>query len=245
MFQRLKIRSLFLLLLYTATMASPGWAAVAKTEKVNKNCAQCHGSDGNARDKNGNDLIGPSLANQVPEYITEQLMHFSHEKDKDNKPLLGKNGKLRYKRYAVYMSPLASVLDYQSMVNFGHMYNNYQAKIPALRHADPQKIELGRLIWRAGIPSRHVPACAACHGVVGQGLPKLFPRLGGQSATYIEKQLNNFQMNKRPGGFNNMMKMIADRLTTQEMQSVALYASGLDFNPQSDFIGRRSPQSDK
>ncbi len=202
---------------------------------VNRNCAQCHGADGNGRDDKGNWLIGPSIAGQIPEYITEQLRNFARITDKSNKPVLDAKGNYTYKRYAIYMSPLANVLDDGSMVNFGNMYSGYKTKITPIK-ADPTLLKRGEKIWREGIYEAHIPACAACHGVVGQGMPKLFPRLGGQQAQYLDKQLKKFRDGKRPGGPSDMMKTIASRLTEEDMMAVSVYASGLDFNPESDFI---------
>ncbi|WP_242645158.1 c-type cytochrome [Candidatus Ichthyocystis hellenicum] len=121
------------------------------------------------------------------------------------------------------------------MVNFGNMYSGYKTKITPIK-ADPTLLKRGEKIWREGIYEAHIPACAACHGVVGQGMPKLFPRLGGQQAQYLDKQLKKFRDGKRPGGPSDMMKTIASRLTEEDMMAVSVYASGLDFNPESDFI---------
>ncbi|WP_092403000.1 MULTISPECIES: c-type cytochrome [Candidatus Ichthyocystis] len=223
-------------LLVSSLAASICWSADnSKSPPVNHNCAQCHGTDGNGRDDKGNWLIGPSIAGQVPEYITEQMQNFAQVLDKKGNRVLDSQGNPVYKRYAVYMSPLSNVLDENSMVNFGNMYHGYKPKVTPIK-ANPDVIALGEKIWRSGVPSSKVPACAACHGVVGQGMPKLFPRVGGQNSEYLIKQLKNFRIGKRPGGPNGMMKTIASRMTDEEIVAVSTYASGLDFNPKSDFI---------
>jgi cytochrome c553 len=88
-------------------------------------------------------------------------------------------------------------------------------------------IEQGQKIWRAGIASKGVPACAACHGPAGAGLPAQFPRLAGQFSDYTEAQLKAFRAGERANDPNKMMQTIALRMTDPEIKAVADYAAGL------------------
>jgi cytochrome c553 len=49
----------------------------------------------------------------------------------------------------------------------------------------------GQTIALSGIPEQGVPACAACHGDLGEGT-EIGPRLAGQNAMYIESQFKAF-----------------------------------------------------
>ncbi|MEO3961461.1 c-type cytochrome, partial [Chromobacterium piscinae] len=69
------------------------------------------------------------------------------------------------------------------------------------------------------------PACMACHGPAGKGLPEQFPRVGSQHAGYIAKQLADFKAGADRK--NLMMTDIAGRMTDAEMKAVAEYISGL------------------
>ena len=52
----------------------------------------------------------------------------------------------------------------------------------------------GEEIYRAGIRSKGVAACTACHSPTGKGnAPAGYPALGGQHADYIAAQLKAFR----------------------------------------------------
>ena len=88
-------------------------------------------------------------------------------------------------------------------------------------------IELGQKLWRAGDLKRGIPACAACHGPAGAGLPAQFPRIGGQFADYTEAQLKAFRAGERANDPAKMMRTIALKMTDPEIKAVADYAAGL------------------
>jgi len=72
---------------------------------------------------------------------------------------------------------------------------------------------------------RSIPACAGCHGARGEG-NGTFPRLAGQHADYVVKQLVVFQRtDERPEGA--IMKTVAHALTEDNMEAVAAYVQGL------------------
>jgi len=62
--------------------------------------------------------------------------------------------------------------------------------------------------------------CGACHGVDGNSIAPQFPKLAGQSAQYIVRQLTNFKSGKRQ---NPIMLGMATPLSTQDMRDVAAY----------------------
>ncbi len=69
----------------------------------------------------------------------------------------------------------------------------------------------------AGVPG----ACFSCHGLQGGGDDGgAFPRLAGQPAFYLYKQLVNYADGTRP---NDVMTPIALRLSDQERRDVAAY----------------------
>lgn len=80
-------------------------------------------------------------------------------------------------------------------------------------------------MFHEGVASKNVPACMGCHGAEAQG-QEGFPRLAGQHADYVVKQLVLFQRgDKRPQGAP--MVAVAHDLTRQEMESVAAYVESL------------------
>ena len=80
-------------------------------------------------------------------------------------------------------------------------------------------IATGKDIYEHGITSQGVPACSSCHGPDSHGLQD-FPRLAGQHAQYILKQLGSFQSNMRNVA---IMHGVAQNLHLEDMQAVAAY----------------------
>lgn len=62
--------------------------------------------------------------------------------------------------------------------------------------------------------------CFLCHGMEGEAASPVFPRLAGQHADYIAKQLADFKSGKRN---SDTMKPQADELTPAEMKSLGAF----------------------
>ena len=62
--------------------------------------------------------------------------------------------------------------------------------------------------------------CHLCHGLQGESASAVFPRLAGQHAQYIAKQLGDFQSGQRK---SETMKPQAAPLTPAEMQALGAY----------------------
>ena len=54
----------------------------------------------------------------------------------------------------------------------------------------------GKEVFEGGVLDRGIPACATCHGQNAEGFGE-FPRLAGQHAKYIAKQIGYFQKQTR------------------------------------------------
>jgi cytochrome c553 len=195
--------SLIALTVSTLSMANEAMVADAsKAENiVNTVCMACHGADGNSVIS-----LNPKLAGQHPEYLEKQLTEF-------------KSGK----RANAVMSGMAAGLSEEDMKNLAAYFSNQKINLAGAK--ENGKGSLGEKIYRAGIAETKVPACAACHGPNGAGLPKQFPRLSGQHADYTLAQLKNFRTGERANA--PMMMAIAAKLTDQQMAAVADYIQGL------------------
>ncbi len=67
--------------------------------------------------------------------------------------------------------------------------------------------------------------CEACHGAYGQGAPPAaIPRLAGQSADYLEKQLRDYENGSRE---NPVMRNFAKGLSDSERAQLASYYATL------------------
>jgi cytochrome c553 len=68
-----------------------------------------------------------------------------------------------------------------------------------------------------------MPACFACHGVNGTGIPPHFPSIAGQNATYIANQLNAWKDGSRINDPEGLMKAVADKLSAEDISAVSTY----------------------
>ena len=175
---------------------------LAKGEATSKGvCGACHTNDG-SRGLPAN----PILQGQHPEYIVKQLTEFKADK-----------------RQSPIMKGFASTLSPQDMKNVAAFYSSKQAK-PGFAK-DKDMAALGEKIWRGGIASRHIAACAGCHGPNGSGIPSQYPRLAGQHAEYTEAQLKAFRAGTRAN--SAQMTGIAAEMTDKEIAAVSDYVAGL------------------
>lgn len=164
-------------------------------------CVACHTNDG-SRGSPAN----PILQGQSADYIVKQLGDF-------------KSGK----RENAIMKGMASTLSSSDMVNVAAFYASKEAKPGFAKNKD--LAAAGEKVYRGGVAERSVPACAACHGPSGAGIPAQYPRLGGQHADYVEAQLLAFRSGARQN--NPAMSAVAAKLSDREIKALADYAAGL------------------
>ena len=196
---KLNLTGLILSLVFS--MSVPAAEKQAAEKIVNTVCAACHAPDGNSVI-----TLNPKLAGQHPEYLEKQLTEF-------------KSGK----RANAVMSGMASMLSDDDMKNLAAYSASQKLTLGAAKTNGAGS--LGEKIYRGGIAATNVPACAACHGATGAGLPKQFPRMGGQHADYTQAQLRTFRTGERANA--PMMMAIATKMTDAEMAAVADYIQGL------------------
>lgn len=77
-------------------------------------------------------------------------------------------------------------------------------------------------------------ACGACHGADGNSMAPTFPRLAGQGAKYIYKQLQDFKAGRRNDA---SMQGMALPLSDQDMADLAAYYAG-----QTSGVGQAKPE---
>jgi cytochrome c553 len=89
-------------------------------------------------------------------------------------------------------------------------------------NGDETLVALGESIFKNGVPEDNVPACQFCHGPDAQG-GGIFPRLGGQSAHYLKRRLQ--QWVEGYGVIAAHMPGIAQKLSPEQMDAVTSYLS--------------------
>lgn len=87
------------------------------------------------------------------------------------------------------------------------------AATPGVANGDAATLAL------VGVGKGQAWSCASCHGAAGQGNLST-PRLAGQPAAYLEKQLHDFASGARG---NESMALVARALNGGEMERVAAY----------------------
>ena len=167
-------------------------------------CSNCHGIDGNATSPNF-----PRLAGQPEAYVTLQLKSFRAHDRRDPAGF-------------EYMWGLSRAL---TDAQIDGLAAYFHAQPPKRNPAGSGPLAAaGKVIFEGGLPDQHVPACTSCHGANGEGHDQ-FPRLAGQHADYVIKQLNVFQRSdERPEGA--VMKVVAHELQPAQIEAIGAYVQG-------------------
>lgn len=170
-------------------------------------CAACHGADGLAVAPNY-----PNLAGQNERYLFRQLKMIKSK---------------------VREAPLmAGQLDAMSETDLANLAAYFSSKTAKVAKA-PDKVDdlqIGEHLYRGGSITKQVSACTACHSPMGNGNPPAgFPLLRGQSMDYVVAQLTAYREGRRKtdDDYGGMMRMVAGRLTDNEIRALASYVQGL------------------
>ncbi|MEE7627388.1 c-type cytochrome [Methylobacter sp. Wu8] len=177
-----------------------------------ESCASCHG-------ENGNSMVAtfPKLAQQHSSYLEQQLRSFKDGSRND--PM---------------MSAMAQTLNDADIADISAYYAAQKVSentLPVLA-ADDEKpagnkdvqaiIAQGSDLYRNGNLKSEVSACIACHGPFGEGnKPASFPALKSQHADYLIKALTDFKSGARSNNPENIMHMIAKKMTDEEIKAVS------------------------
>ena len=191
-----------------AAKAAPKGDAARGQAVATTVCAACHGPDGNSPA-----AANPKLAGQHADYLYKQMNNF--------KAVDGKQPE----RTNAIMNGMIAAFDEGQMRDMAAYFAAQSQKGETAKSRET--IELGQKLYRAGDQAKGLPACAACHGPAGAGMPAQFPRIGGQYAEYTEAQLKAFRDGARANDPNKMMRMVAIKMTDAEIKAVADYIAGL------------------
>ena len=108
------------------------------------------------------------------------------------------------------------------------------------------ELALGHLIAMKGNGFSGSTACAECHRINGGGMPSVgIPRIAGQTATYIYREIRGVQKGTR---FSPFMDRVVRNFSKSDIRAVALYYSTVrtpklhdpsEFDPSLQPLGRR------
>lgn len=179
-------------------------AAVADADQlVTTVCAACHGADGN-----GGAVPGvPRLAGLQAAYISKQLKDY-----------------LGGKRKSDLMSAVVASLDESDVPGLAAYYARQKPAPAQVR--EPALVGAGKAMFDDGNVDTGVPACVGCHqeGAVGN---ERNPRIAGQHPDYAIEQMKQFRNGTRSNDRNKAMRIVAERMTDDEVRAVAEYLAGL------------------
>ena len=93
----------------------------------------------------------------------------------------------------------------------------------------PVSLQAGQALYRGGKLAEGMPACTGCHSPNGAGIAAAgYPKLGGQHAQYIAKQLTDFREGNRTNDGDTMiMRAIAAKLSNKDIAALSSYIQGL------------------
>src|ERR1700727_603171 len=186
--------------LSTTSMTDAQKAALQKTIET---CSACHGLGGRSVAP-----TFPNLAAQTAPYIELQLRAFKDQTRADPDA-------------QAYMWGMAAQLDDASVSGLAAYFSKQSAALG--KGGNATLIAQGKHIFVEGVPGRQIPACASCHGAQAQGNGP-FPRLAGQHAPYLLKQLLVIQSVLRTAP---VMHGVIKDLTRDQMQAVVAYLESI------------------
>jgi cytochrome c553 len=190
-----------------ATAISAVWTAPALAQDAatiaTTVCSGCHGTDGNSVIP-----MFPKIAGLQESYIVKQLRDFQSGRRKSD-----------------IMAPVVAALKPEDVAPLASYFS--QQKLVPGEAVDKKSIAVGKLLFFDGNEDSGVPACVGCHKPLGAGY-QIYPRIGGQHVQYVTQQLKNFASGDRNNDVSRFMRVLAKRMTEEEIQSVADYLVSLD-----------------
>lgn len=166
-------------------------------------CSACHGPTGVSTSP-----LFPRLAGQQELYLAAQLKAFKT--------------KTRGEADAHdYMWGMATLLDDSIIAGLAHYYA-VQKPGPGIP-GNAALIARGKVLYEKGDPAHNVVGCATCHGDAAQG-NSIFPRLAGQHAAYVSRQLEVIQHKFRE---SPVMHGVIKDLDAGAMKAVAEYVQSI------------------
>ena len=181
----------------------PANAPNAALKNTLQTCGTCHGTDGRSISP-----TFPNLAAQTAPYLETQLKAFKDQTRGDPDA-------------QAYMWGMASQLN-DAQINELATYFSKQSASSG-KPGDSALIARGKHVFEEGVPTSQIPPCASCHGAHAEGMAT-FPRLAGQHAPYLLKQLLVIQNALRNAP---VMHGIVKDLNRDQMQAVVAYLESI------------------
>jgi cytochrome c553 len=168
-------------------------------------CQWCHGPQGHSISP-----IYPALAGQKAWYIVEQLHAFKDQSRADP-----------YARGIMW--GMAAQLTDTQIAALADYFSKQTPFVSTTFGSSTADVEHGKGVYNDGVAANGVAPCSACHQGDASGNDQ-FPRLAGQHASYLLKQLRAFHSGARE---QVVMNGIVATLQEPDMKAVAAYLESL------------------
>jgi cytochrome c553 len=178
-------------------LAMTGSGLAAEPPKEIAKCQGCHGPDGNSSSGEVPRLNGQSwlyIANRVRSFrdVTKQSAHATQ-----------------------FMFTVNSGVNDAALLDLARYF---AAQPPTVAAPTGALAEKGRQLYQKG-DGKSVPACQTCHGPAGEGGGDN-PRLNGQHAIYLRRQMEHFSFLTR---VNQTMNPHARDMSADQMAALVAY----------------------
>lgn len=221
-----KLLALSISLVFTAAstiLHAEGSASAGKQKTAA--CAGCHGEKGNSAMP-----MFPKLSGQHPSYLVNQLIAFKNgaRNDATMQSMVLSSDDADFADMAAYYAEQKISTNAMPVLDSEDEDEDSDEK-PNVSSAQPDiktLMAMGSDLYRNGDLTREVSACIACHGPYGEGnKPAAFPALKSQHADYLIKSLKDYKAGVRSNNPDNIMRMIAKKMTETEIQAVSYHIS--------------------
>jgi cytochrome c553 len=197
--------------------------AVSANTMANQVCSVCHGDVGSNVNGNSVNPSFPILAGQQADYLEGELKELRSQSRSD--PAAQQ-----------FMWAITRNLT-DAQIKGLATYFAHQKAMPNPAASDPALVSEGQKIFNEGFLDKGVAPCMACHGANAEGNGPI-PRLAGQHADYLYKQLVVFSYDATRGEKKDVddpierplgeaMEGIAHGLNDHQMHAVAEYLQSI------------------
>lgn len=167
-------------------------------------CVACHQENGA-----GNAAAGiPQVAGLNSAYFSKQMYDFQN-----------------FRRVSSIMQPIAKGLNESEIKNLAAYFFSMPPVVNASVNLPAANFELGKSIAERGLWAKGMPSCFSCHGPLGRGVGENFPGITTQGKSYLVQQLLAWKTGLRKNDPNQLMAVVAKKLTQKEIDAVTEFLS--------------------
>ncbi|MDO9112757.1 MAG: c-type cytochrome [Polaromonas sp.] len=173
-------------------------------------CVSCHGAKGEGM------AAFPPLAGTGFGYLLAQLDAFADGR-----------------RQNAVMGPIAKGLSPEERASTAAYFSGLPTRVRPIAAPPPAANDAGGWLAQRGRWADQLPACAQCHGTAGEGVGSQFPPIALLPTDYLQAQIQAWKDGTRPPGPLGVMRDIARKLSTEDVQALSAYYAQLHAKPAS------------